>query len=319
LILTGETPGNPDQVDRLGRYVQRMMGRLQQSKDRELGTVVPGALSGLVKKAGVVEAHLFIVRTTQDGYCSGSLRYSSSDRTHRGLKRFPLQLLTSEVQGRLLKDQAVIVTSRSPYLGGPLIEELLSRTGCGVYYLCPVLLNGRLKGMLGVAATSRVVLHSEVCRLLRQGGVILCWGVQMIRRQSKQRRRFREWKSIAAKACDLTLTLNESRMIVRAEGPGRTKSTRQLIGHPITELVDSPFHIELKRTIDRSLRNNEVHVVSFRLSTGETESRWFTARVDPVDPNIGEVRLYLTDNHEDQSRQEEIRRLQGKVSETEKQ
>jgi len=317
--LTGETPDKSDRVEQLGRYVQRMMGRLQQSKAKALRSLVPASLGGLVNRAGAMEAHLFTVRTRPDGYCSGSLRYSSSDRSYKDLKRFPLKFLTSDVQERLLADQAVIVTSKSSQLGGPLIEEVFTKTGCGAYYLCPVLLSGRLTGMLGVAATNREVFDSQICRLLRQGGVILYWGLRMIRRESKHRRRFREWKAITAKACDLTLTLNAARMIVRAEAPGRTKATRQLAGHPITELVDSPFHVELARTIDRSLRNNVVHMVSFRLSTGEAESRWFTARIDPVHPSTGEVTLYLTDNHEDQSRQEEIRRLQDQVRETEKQ
>lgn len=230
-----------------------------------------------------------------------------------------MQFLTPEVQERLQANQAVIVTANSPHLGGPLIEEILTSSGCGAYYLCPILLKGRLKGMLGVAADNRDVFESQICRLLRQGGVILYWGLQMIRRELKQRRRFREWTSIAAKACDLTLTLDDSRIITHAEAPGRLTSMRQLTGHPITELVDSPFHLELARTIDRSLRSNVVHMMSFRLSTGQAESRWFTARIDPIQPNTGGVTLYLTDNHEDQSRQEEIRRLQNQVRETERQ
>ncbi len=295
------------------------MGRLQQAKARTLGSVVPKALKGLAQRADAAEAQLFIVRTRQDGYCRGSLRYSSSGREYSDLKQFPVQFLTSEVQERLQSNQAVIITSDCRHLGGPLIEKILSNAGYGAYYLCPLQFNGRLKGMLGVAAANREVFDSQTCRLLRQGGVILYWGGQMIRRESKQRRRFREWKSIAAKACDLMLTLDRARIITHAEMPGRTTSLRYLAGHSITELVDSPFHPQLARTIDRSLRNHEVHVISFRLTMGAAESRWFTARIDPDQTNSDGVTLYLTDNHEDQLRQEEIRRLQNQVRETERQ
>jgi len=317
--LSGESTDASDAIERLGRYVQRMMGRLQKARTRTLRSVVPAALSGLSERANAVEAHLFTVRTQSDGYSTGSLRYSSSGGKYSDLRRFPLQFLTTEVQERLQANQAVIITLPSSQVGGPLIEKIFSKTGCGVYYLCPLQFGGRLKGMLGVAAEDRDVFDSGICRLLRQGGVILYWGLQMIRRESKQRRRFREWKSIAAKACDLTLTLNESRMIVHAEAPGRTTSMRHLTGHPVTELVDYPFHTELARAIDRSQRDNVVHVISFRLSTGTAESRWYTARIDPDQTNAGGVILYLTDNHEDQSRQEEIRRLQTRVRETERQ
>jgi len=76
---------------------------------------------------------------------------------------------------------------------------------------------------------------------------------------------------------------------------------RHLLGRKITELVDLAFHAELQRVMDQSLRNRVIHMVNFRLSTGDASSRWYAARIDPVQSNRDSITLYLTDNHDRRS------------------
>lgn len=311
-------PVSSSREDRLGRYAYRIMTRLQGSRRRLLKTLVPNALQGIAVRAGTAEAHLFLIRSDAEGYRTGSLRYSSSPRRFQALERFPFQLMSARLRNCLLADQAAIVKMDSPHLGGPLIEGILQQTGCSAYLLCPLMVKKELRGILGVAAKDAGVLTPPVRRLLKFNGMSLFWAIRNARREARHRRRFREWKQIAHQACDLAFTIDANRTIQRAVAPGGTGELRRLEGRSIKELVEPPFHAGLLTAIDRAVRRNAVRTCNFRMSTGDEESRWYAARIEPTQPAPQTVMLYLTDNHEDQSRQELVRALENQLRRTER-
>ncbi len=316
--------GQPDQIriatpeDRLCRYAYRIMSRLQGSRLRLLKTVVPNALHGIATRAGAKEAHLFQIRTSVDGYRTGSLRYSSSPRRFEALERFPVQLMSERLRNCLLQDQSAIVRMDSPALGGPLIEALLEQTECSAYLLCPLVVRKQLRGILGVAAGDASVFDPPIRRLIKFNGMSLFWAIRNTRREARHRRRVREWKQIADQACDLAFTIDSKRLICRAVMPGSTRSLKQLEGRSIRELVEPPFHAELFTAIDRAIEQAAVRTSNFRMNTGQEESRWYAARIEPAQIEPRAVMLYLTDNHEDQSRQEQVRALRNQLRKTER-
>lgn len=313
-----QKPVSASREDRLGRYAYRIMSRLQGSRLRLLKTLVPNALQGIVVRAGAAEAHLFQIRTSADGYRTGSLRYSSSPRRFQALERFPFQLMSERLRSCLLGDQAAIVNMDSPHLGGPLIEGILQQTSCSAYLLCPLVVRKELRGILGVAAEDISVFSPAIRRLLKFNGMSLFWAIRNTRREARHRSRFREWKRIADQACDLALTIDAEQSIQRAVAPGSTESLTRLEGRSIKELVEPPFHAELLNAIDRAVRKEAVRTCNFRMSTGDSESRWYAARIEPTQPSPQLVMLYLTDNHEDQSRQEQVRALENQLRRTER-
>lgn len=294
------------------------MGRLQGSRLRLLKTVVPNALLGMATRAGAVQAHLFRIRTTPDGYSTGSLIYSSSTKKFPALQSFPFQVLSEPLRTSLLADQSAIVKADRPHSGGALIEDILKKTECQAYLLCPLVVKKRLRGVLGVAARDPEVFSDEIRRLLKFNGLALFWAIRNVRHEARHRRRVREWKQIADQACDLALTLDDTGTIRRAAAPVQTKSLNRLEGRSITELVDPPFHAELALAMERSMQKSAVRTSNFRMNTGEDESRWYAARIEPGQPDSHSITLYLTDNHADQSRQEEVRALQIQLRKTER-
>ncbi len=304
--------------DQLIRFAYRIMERLQGSRAQPLKTIVPDALKDLVKRAGASEAHLFRVRTTTDGYRTAALKYSSSSRQIEALSRFPFQLLSTRLQTCLLDDQSAIIDQDRSHSGGPLVEAILKQTNCRVYLLCPLIVKGKLKGILGVTTDEPQGFDRNIRRLLKFSGMSLFLAVRNARREARQRRRFREWKQIADQACDLAFTIDESRIIQRAVAPGRSTSLSNLEGRSLKELVDPPFHSELMQAIDRSIHQAAVRTAGFRMTTGSDESRWYAARIEPSPQEPQRITLYLTDNHADQLRQEQLRALQTQLRKTER-
>ena len=295
------------------------MSRLQGGRLRLLKTEVPNALQGIARRSNARQAHLYRIRTTADGYQTGSLLYSSADQDFSALERFPLQLFSKALRNCLLADHSAIVTVGSSHPGGRLIDGILEQTNCRAYLLCPLLVKKQLRGLLGVAARDKSVFeNNEVCRLLKFNGMSLFWTIRNTRREARQRRRFGEWKQIADQACDLAFTIDDSRIIKRAIAPGRSTSLTRLEGRFLTELVDPPFHGELMAAIGRSVEKSAVRTANFRMTTGEETSRWYAARIEPATHGSQTITLYLTDNHADQSRQEEIRALQTQLRKTER-
>lgn len=317
-LTTGSGRRSSSPEDRLGRYAYRIMSRLQGSRLRLLKTVVPNALRGIATRAGATEAHLFQIHTTVDGYRTGSLRYSSSTRRLQALERFPIQLMSEQLRSCLLEDQSVIVKTENPRLGGPLIEGILQQTHCNAYLLCPLIVQKQLKGILGVAAKDVQALSPSVRRLIKFNGMSLFWAIRNTRREARHRRRFREWKQIADQACDLAFTIDCDRVIQRAIKPGQVQSLQRLEGRSIKELVEPPFHAELLTAIERAVRKAAVRTCNFRMNTGEGESRWYAARIEPLQIAPQHIMLYLTDNHEDQSRQEQVRALEKQLRRSER-
>jgi hypothetical protein len=304
--------------DRLSRFAYRIMERLQGSRARLLKTIVPSALQGIVHRSGAAEAHLFRIRTNADGYRTGSLRYSSSSRRFDALEQFPVQLFSERLLECLLEDHSAIVKADNPHLGGPLIEGIMKQTQCEAYLLCPLIVKDQLKGILGVATQDTDVFETGIRQLLKFNGMSLFWVIRNTRREARQRRRFREWKHLADQACEMAFTIDESRVIKRALSPGRATSIEHLEGRFLTELVDPPFHTELILAVSRGINKAAVRTANFRMTTGQEESRWYAARIDPSHQAPNSVTLFITYNDEDQSRQEELRALQAQLRKTER-
>jgi hypothetical protein len=194
----------------------------------------------------------------------------------------------------------------------------MKQTQCEAYLLCPLIVKDQLKGILGVATQDTDVFETGIRQLLKFNGMSLFWVIRNTRREARQRRRFREWKHLADQACEMAFTIDESRVIKRALSPGRATSIEHLEGRFLTELVDPPFHTELILAVSRGINKAAVRTANFRMTTGQEESRWYAARIDPSHQAPNSVTLYLTDNDEDQSRQEELRALQAQLRKTER-
>ena len=295
------------------------MARLQGGRLRLLKTEVPNALHGITQRSDAQQAHLYRIKTNADGYQTGALLYTSADQRLTALERFPFQLFSEALRNYLLADHSTIVTRASTHPGGQLVDGILEQTNCRAYLLCPILVKNKLRGLLGIAARdSSVFENKEVCRLLKFNGMSLFWSIRNTRREARHRRRFSKWKQIADQACDLAFTIDESRIIKRAIAPGRSTSLTRLEGRYLTELVDPPFHAELAAAIGRSIEKSAVRTANFRMTTGEEASRWYAARIEPAALESKTITLYLTDNHADQSRQEEVRALQTQLRKTER-
>ncbi|MEZ6130144.1 MAG: ATP-binding protein [Planctomycetaceae bacterium] len=264
-----------------------------------------------------VDVQLFRVALDQSGAGIVGLRLHSGFRAEDAdlsmLHRFQFRLLSSGVQDGMKQGQIVKIPGRSTK-GGRLLTALLHRMDCEAYYLCPLFVNGELRGMLGIAWQRQIDRDSEqaaeLFELLKLNGLILLVGLIRVRRETVRRRKLKAWRRLADQACDFAVTIDRNYVIRNTVVFGSGPATPQLDGLRLIDLVTRSCYRDLDRQIESAVRTSEVRTIDFQLILGHEGPRWYLARIEPSGRSSDiHVTLYLTDNHPDKVLEEQVREL----------
>ncbi|MCP4786631.1 MAG: hypothetical protein GY903_03025 [Fuerstiella sp.] len=299
----------------LRRCAFRATEMLRSMSPTQLHGTVCRLLQSQARAIDAIDIQLFRARLDNAGTGRVGLRYHSgwaaTDADLATLKHFQFQLLSAEVQKCLRADQIAEVRAGSTS-GGRLITGLMKQLDCSSYILCPLHVDGRLRGILGVACREvhNYPEHDEFFELLKLNGSILLNNVLRIRQERKRSRKLRQWKRIADQACDFAFCVDDRFVICNTTTFGADEATPKLLGLRLTDVVVRSFHRELKEQIQTAVKSGDVRTFDFKMSLDHCEPRWFLARIEPMGTACAcWATLYLTDNHSDKVLQEEVRDL----------
>lgn len=275
------------------------------------------SLKGLAKSIAAADVQLFRVCVDETGAGKVGLKYHTGKRISasaaRTLKKFQFRLLPSLVQDCVKENQIAKIRGNSEG-GGRILAELLADVECDAYYLCPLFINGQVRGLLGVAFRNELPASDddldEFFELLKLNATILLINVIRVRRESKRSKKMMEWRRIAHQACDFAITLNDQMMVKKTSPFGAGEATPKLDGLRLTDIVHRSFHRDLLKQITESVENSNVRTTSFQTVLGHEGPRWCVARIEPSrSTNSVYATLYLTDNNQDKLLQEKVREL----------
>jgi signal transduction histidine kinase len=290
----------------------------RRGKGFSLQDAVSRCLEKLSSSVDAREVHLFRVRLDESQSTIG-IRYSSSgsiESVPSTLRKFPFQLLSPQVQECLLQNKMVHVSLNGDQCGGGRpIGRLLRSVEAGSYLLCPLFLNGKLKGVLGVAGQeSQILIDSESCEQLQINGTLLLHELSNRRRDSKRRKRHQRWRRIADQACDFAVGIDKRFEIAQSTGFRLRGQLPNLVGLRLVDLVARPWHDEAVSQIRRACEEMEVRTFEFQIQLLSEGPRWFLARIEPAPPGSHlQATLYLTDTHRDKVFEEAIRELTDRL------
>lgn len=259
------------------------------------------------------------IRVAADGDTQGlaGLRYSArsllSEDSLKSLAKFQFHLLPSRIQKCLRNDQIAKIRGDSSG-GGRLLAPVLRETGCKTYYLCPLHVDGKLKGILGLACRNEVPIEdtsaNEFFELLKLNGTILLTNVIRVRKESRRTRKLAEWRRIADQACDFAITIDERFVISETAAFGAGEKTPVLNGLRLTDIIGRTFQRDLLAEIRTAVETSNVRTTNFQIVLDHEGPRWCLARIEPSRrANSEYATLYLTDNTADKLLQEEVREL----------
>lgn len=238
---------------------------------------------------------------------------SLSAHTAESLNKFQFQLLPPRFQECIQANQIAKIGGKSNG-GGRLLSRLIDDTGCVTYYLCPLFVDGRIKGLLGLACKNEISTDNgaadEFFELLKLNGTILLTNILRVRRETRRNRKLAEWRRITNQACDFAVAVDAQFVVRDTAAFGAGENTPQLNGLRLTDIVSRTFHREVLQHIKTAVETSEVRTTNFQISLDHEGPRWYLARIEPSRrSNDSYATLYLTDNHPDRLHQEEIREL----------
>lgn len=315
-VLTNPLKGDPQNpCAGLRRCAYAATNRLAVVAPGDLSHVVCSILRNLCRRLNAMDAHLFRVRQDEAGSGFIGIRYHSgscaTDADLAFLRRFQFELLPRRLR-ECLRDGEIVQLRRDSGKGGRMLFGLMKQLNCECYLLCPVLVDGKLRGVLGIAAgsTEEFSDEAEFLELLQLNAAILLNHVLRVRRERVRKRKLRKWRKIADQACDFALTIDSRGIIVDTTAFGAGKGTPDLLGLRLEDIVSRTFHSQIRKQIDRAIITMTVRTCDFQLTLGADGTRWYLARIEP--PGIGgrdSVTLYLTDNSPDRELIEQNREL----------
>ncbi len=306
-----------EQCSKLRYRAFRATNKLSLANRKTIKAVGRRVLQKLADSTNSIDANLFRVSIGDSATGLVGLRHHSglviSDKTAATLKRFPYRLLPPGVQ-KCIEEGKIAKIRGGSNNGGRLLEPLLRDVNCKVYYLCPIRVDGKVKGLLGLACRHEVPINDdyadEFFELLKLHGTILLTNILRVRRESRRNRKLIEWRRIADQACDFAITLDERFVVSHTAAFGAGDKTPQLNGLRLTDIVDRNFHRELLQQIKTAAETSEVRTTNFQISLDHTGPRWCLARIEPSRrTENAHTTLYLTDNNSDKLLQEEVRSL----------
>lgn len=303
----------------LRRSASKAIQQLASVKPKSLPSVVPALLADVGRRMGAEDVHLFRIRLDGSGTGFAGLRYRSREDPDADrqvlVKKFQFQLFSSEIQRCLRRDEIAVLGDRSKS-GGRVLAALLRRLKCDRYILCPLHIDGVLRGALGIACPrpNDSCDGREFFELLRLNGVILLSQILRVRRQRKRSLKLRNWRRIANQACDFAFRVDEGGFISGTTPFGMGNDTPPLNGLRLVDVVARNFQPQLAQQISTAGSSGQVRTCDLKLSLGSAGPQWYHARIEPcVRTSDGVATLYLTDNSPDKILEEEVRELRDQL------
>lgn len=299
----------------LRRCAFKATHRLAASAPGELAPAICALLRDLCRRLSAVDVHLFRVLQKEDGTGSVGMRYQSgfnaTDADLAVLHQFPYELLSEKIR-KCFRGDDIVRIRKGSNSGGRMVTGLMKHLKCEFYLLCPIKIDGNLRGVLGVAggSTDEFTRDPQPLELIQLIGAILLNHIIRVRRENARRRKLRKWRGIADQACDFALSIDERGVIFATTPFGSGDDTPDLNGLRLDDIVNRSFHREIKTQIDRAAETTTVRTCDFQLQLGADGARWYLARIEPhaTGPG-GRVTLYLTDHSPDKELKEQNREL----------
>ncbi len=336
-----------DTCARLRRRAFKATSQLSSCSKTTIRKAARRVLKDLAKCIDAVDVHLFRVTIDDTGGGRVGLRHHTGTRIsaaeERPLHYFQFRLLPSRIQKCINANQIAKIRGNSE-VGGRTLAGLLAKVDCETYYLCPLLIDGQVKGLLGVARRTELPADDndldEFFDLLKLIATILLINTQRVRRESRRAKKMAEWRRIADQACDFAITLSAAdtnrntvvSTVTRDENHGEphhatinvppvltiskttafgaADATPALDGLRLTDIVLRSFLRDLLEQLAEAVETSEVRTTSFQMALGHAGPRWCLARIEPSrTADSTYATLYLTDNNRDKLLQEEVREL----------
>lgn len=278
-------------------------------------------LREIAQHVGAIDVHLFrIAIDAQDtglvGLRLNTAQAATDDRLQM-LKRFQYGLLSTGVRACMRFRQIARIAGQSA-TGGRILTSMLQQVPCDAYYLCPLYVNGRLRGALGIAFAeepSPTAPHTaELFELLKLNGLIVLSQFLQVYHEQRRRRRFRAWRRLAHQSCDFALTINRDFKILQIVRFGSQAQIPDLDGLRLVDVVMRAFHRQLHQQIETAIQTSVVRTIDFQMLLEQSGPRWYLARIEPSATSKDTcATLYLTDNHADKLLQEQVRELSDRL------
>lgn len=296
----------------LRRCAQKSISHLTSSSEKGLRADIRKLLRYLVRKTGSGDAHLFRVAGTGTDSPILGLRYEAAfrDFDRRALRRVPLQLLPRSIQENLFDQQITAIPKDVDC--GRLLNLFFASVQSTTYLMCPLFVDGRLKGILGLVDPPQLLVYGggELPELLTLCGNVLLAHVIRTRQQRSHNRRLNKWRAIADQSCDFSISLDERETILDTTAFGLGDATPPLDGLRLTDVVSRNFHDECRAQIARAIQTGSVRTCEFQVQLDSSPAGSYVARIDPTTNNPrATVTLYLTDNEADRELRERVREL----------
>lgn len=302
---------------RLRRRAFKTASQLSLANKSTIRSAAKRVIKDLARCTNAADVHLFRITVDETGAGQVGLRYHTesliSAPAAQSLHKFQFRLLPPRVQ-ECIKANQIAKLSGNSERAGRILSEVLSEVDCKTYYLCPLFIDGRVRGLLGVACQQELSAQDEnfdeFFELLKLNATILLTNIMRVRRESRRAKKLTEWRRIADQACDFAITLGDQLVINKTAAFGAGEATPNLDGLRLTDIVLRSFHRDLIKQIATAVETSQVRTTNFQIALGHQGPRWCLARIEPSrSTNTGCATLYLTDNNQDQLLQQEVREL----------
>jgi hypothetical protein len=272
----------------LRRRAFRATNKLSFAGKATIVSAATKVLEDLASCINAVDVHLFRVAVDETGAGQVGLRYHTKSRLSpsaaQAFEKFQFRLLPSRVQD-CIKENQIAKLSGSSEGCGRILSALFAQVSCQTYYLCPLFIDGKVRGVLGLACREEFpaddVSIEEFFDLLKLNSTILLINILRVRRESKRAKKLTKWRRIADQACDFAITVNDQFDIENTAAFGAGDDTPTLDGLRLTDIVVRTFHRDLVKQINTAVENSEVRTTDFQVSLGHEGPRWYLARIEP--------------------------------------
>jgi two-component system sensor kinase FixL len=304
---------SPGKRDSLIRFTSRLADELNGLRPGAHRALAARMLNGIGRRCELDHVHLYLARVRDKSQISLYSEWSRSATPSllSLLQRVELRLVGEQPSQFLLDGTAVYcgINGQSEACSR-LVTGILSDLACAAYEMIPVLISGKLHGVIAVGHDRGPQHLDSVCHhLLQLTGRVFVGSYRAARRESRRRRNHAQWRNLANGACDFALVLDAEMEIVHVV-PFRNQTPPAVQGLRLRDIVARTSYEPVRQLIRDSVKSSNACTCDFLLLKGHDKPGSFTSRIEPGGVTAASAcTLYLTSNDVERAAADELIQL----------
>ena len=304
--------------DSLIRYTSRLADRVIRLSPARHRALAAKMLETIGEKCDLDHVHLFLVNLKRGPHLSLYREWSRTETPLQvsGLQNISLSLLNQHAEDALLRGIAVYCGQNEHSEScSRVVSSMLREMNAAAYEMIPILINNRLRGVIGVAHDKGSMhLDSTSQHLLRLAGRIFVGGYMSARREARRRKNHRQWRNVANGACDFAFVLDSAMEVINFVG-FRNGTPPSVTGLRLQDIVTRTSFEPVSKLISESIELGLPHTFEFLLIKNSEKANSYNARIEPGgDSAKTACTMYFTSNDAERAAAEELAELRDHLT-----